>query len=144
MRLRAAFLAQDAVQNQDGTFMVWRGGINKFQATSFPAPFRLFLILRLEAEGEEARSLHRLGLRVVHAGREYPWQESPIAFKEPEPPDPHSYLNLLANLNLVLDSPGMGRVELLIDEEGIIPGLPFQVEQIPFPPGFPRSPDADS
>jgi hypothetical protein len=138
MNLRAAFLAGDAIQNQDGTFMVWRGGINRFQATSFPALMRLALILRLEADGTEASDLHRLGMRVVQAGQEYPWQESPLAFKEPDPPDPHSYLNLLANMNMVFDRPGMGRIELVIDQEAIIPGLPFMVEKIPLPPGFPQ------
>lgn len=120
--------------------MVWRGGINKFQTTALPAPFRLVLILRLEADEDEAVRLHHLGLRVVHAGREFPWQQSPLAFKEPEAPDPHSYLNLLATLNLVLDRPGIGRIELVIDQEEIIPGLPFTVELIPFPPGFPQAP----
>lgn len=138
MNLRAALLAQDAVQNQDGTFMIWRGGINKLQASSLPAPFRLVLLLRLEADAEEAHRLHHLGLRVVLDGQEHPWQEGPLAFKVPESPDPNSYLNLLVNLNAVFDRPGMGRIELVIDQAAIIPSLPFQVEQIPLPPGYPR------
>ena len=47
-------------------------------------------------------------------------------------------LNLLAKMNMVFDRPGMGRIEVVIDQEAIILGLPSMVEKIPLPPGFPQ------
>ena len=138
MKLRAAFLAERAIQNQDGTFMVWRGGITNFGVGLFPAVIQAALILRLEADPDEARELHTLGLRIVHNDEELPWQESPIAFKEPQPPDTVSYLNMLINFNLGIGKPGPGRIQIVLDGSTGVPALTFRVDQAPLPPGFPQ------
>ena len=41
-------------------------------------------------------------------------------------------------MNMVFDRPGMGRIEVVIDQEAIILGLPSMVEKIPPTPGFPQ------
>ena len=135
MNLRAAFLAQDASQNADGTFMVWRGGITDFGSTNFPVLITAALVLRVEADAEESRRLHRIRIRVVQGGAEHPWSEMPMAFREPAP-DQRAYLNLLVNLHLGIREPGAGRVELAVDDELIMPHIPFTVMQAPVPPGL--------
>ena len=116
--------------------MVWRGGINEFQVTTFPVLLRTALVLRLEADPEEARRLHHIRLRVTHMGDDPPWQEIPAAFKEPVAPLPVSYLNLLVNLALGIVRPGEGAVEIAVDRELVAPSLLFTVKQIPIPPGL--------
>jgi hypothetical protein len=137
MNLRAAFLAQEASQNMDGTFMVWRGGINEFQSPLFPVVLRTALVLRIEANPEESSRLHQIRLRVVFDKQEPPWQEIPAAFKEPVPPLPVSFLNLLVTLGFGVSGPGEGQVEVAVDGELVAPHLLFSVRQIPLPPGFP-------
>lgn len=136
MNLRAVFLAQEAIQNLDGTFMVWRGGINEFQVSTFPVLLRTALVLRIEADPEEARRLHHIRLRVTHAGDDPPWQDIPAAFKEPVPPLPVSYLNLLVNLAIGIVRPGEGAVDIAVDGELVAPSLLFTVKQVPIPPGL--------
>jgi hypothetical protein len=136
MNLRAAFLAQEASQNADGTFMVWRGGINEFQVPVFPMLVRTSLVLRIEADPEESRRLHTIRIRIVYMGQPAPWQEIPAAFKEPMPPLPVSYLNLLVTLGFGVVQPGEGAVELAVDGELVAPSLLFTVKQVPMPPGL--------
>ncbi|HZV52328.1 MAG TPA: hypothetical protein VFD49_21515 [Candidatus Dormibacteraeota bacterium] len=142
MNLRAAFLAQEAIQNSDGTFMVWRGGVDNFGVLTFPALLHVYVVLRFEADAEESRQLYRLRMRVTHQTVEGSWQEIPIAFKEPPSPDQKSYLNLLMNVNFGVRGPGPGRVEVAIDDVLIAPALAFQVNQMQPPPGFPLPPRA--
>ena len=115
--------------------MVWRGGITEFQATAFPVLLASALVLRLEADADEARTLHRIRLRVIHSV-DGPWQEIPVAFKEPERPDLRSYLNLLVNLHFGVLRPGDGHIEVSVDEELLAPNIQFSVRLIPLPPGL--------
>jgi hypothetical protein len=137
VNLRAAFLAQEALQNSDGTFMVWRGGITDFQVAVFPIMIKASLVLRIEADAQEARLLHHIRFRVVHAGEEHQWQQLPVAFKDPPHLEASSYLNLLVTLHVGITRPGEGRVDVVVDEELISPHIPFTVVRIPLPPGFP-------
>jgi hypothetical protein len=141
VNLRAAFLAQEALQNLDGTFMVWRGGITEFQVPIFPMMIRAALVLRIEADAEESRTLHHIRIRVAHAGEEHAWTDVPAAFREP-PAGARSYLNLLVNLNVGITQPGDGRVDVAVDNELVAPHLHFAVIQVPLSPGFlgPRPP----
>lgn len=116
--------------------MVWRGGINEFQVPVFPALVRAALVLRVEADTEEARVLHAIRLRIVYGGGEPAWQEIPAAFKDPIPPLPVSYLNLLVNIGVGVDRPGEGSVQLSVDGELIAPHLLFSVRRVPMPPGL--------
>jgi uncharacterized protein DUF6941 len=138
MNLRAVFLAQEALLNQDGTFMVWRGGITELQSSAFPVLIPISLVLRIEADAVEARSLHHIRFRVVHS-IESPWQSVPAAFKAPGPHEPRSYLNLLVTMRLGIVQPGDGHIEISIDDELIAPNIHFVVSRIPLPPGFPTS-----
>jgi hypothetical protein len=137
VNLRAAFLAEQALQNPDGTFMVWRGGITDFNVIQFPALIHAVMILRLEADAAEARQLHALRVRVVHDGLQAPWHESPIAFKDPQAPETTSYLNMLVNLNVGFSRPGTGRIEVALNVVESIPPLVFAVKQAAVPPVLP-------
>ncbi len=125
MNVRAAFLAEAAMSNQDGTFMVWRGGITTVQASAYPTIMRLSLILRLEADAEEAKELHYLELRIVYEGHEAPWQRIPIAFKEVPQGEKFSYVNIVASLSVQLQGPGDGRIQMKLDGFGGPPEVTF-------------------
>ncbi|HLH68908.1 MAG TPA: hypothetical protein VKY90_07740 [Candidatus Dormibacteraeota bacterium] len=140
MNLRAAFLVQEAMQNSDGTFMGWRGGVDNLGVLTFPALLHVYAVLRFEADAKGSRQLHRLRMRVTHQTVEGPWQEVPTAFKEPPSPDQRSHLNLLMNVNLGVRGPGPGRVEVAADDVLIAPALVFRVNQIQPPPAFPPTP----
>ena len=131
MKLQAAFLAQEAIGNADGTFMVWRGGITDMLVPGFPAAIRFVLILRIEADREEARRLHQLRMRITHAEIEIgPWQTAPLAMPDPGE-GARAYLNLLSNIQLVVSQPGEGYIEALIDDDIRLPLLYFRVFAMP-------------
>ena len=109
--------------------MVWRGGITTVQARAYPTIMRLSLILRLEANAEEASNLHYLELRIVYEAREGPWQRIPIAFKEVPPGETFSYVNVVSNLNVELQSPGDGRIQIRLDGFGGPPEVTFMARQ---------------
>jgi hypothetical protein len=131
VKVRAAFLAQDAVLNDDGTFMVWRGGTTNFRLPRFPEVVHAALILRLEANAEDARHLHTLRVRISHGTLEALWQETPIAFKSPTAEEPFAYLNIIVNLYAEVTEPGAGRIEIALGTLEPIPSLRFRVERMP-------------
>lgn len=139
MKLQAAFLADAAMGNVDGTFMVWRGGITDMHSSAFPAPIRFVLVLRIEADRAEALHLHQLRMRIIHAGIEIgPWQTSPLAMPDPGE-GARAYLNFLANIQLAVPQPGEGYIEALVDDEIRLPFLYFRVFPLPagaLPPGL--------
>jgi hypothetical protein len=138
VKLQAAFLADAAMGNVDGTFMVWRGGITDMFSSAFPAPIRFVLVLRIEADREEARRLHQLRMRIMHAEIEIgPWQTAPLAMPDPGEGG-RAYLNLLSNIQLAVPQPGEGYIEALVDDDIRLPLLYFRVFQLPaggLPPG---------
>jgi hypothetical protein len=127
VKLQAAFLAETALGNADGTFMVWRAGITDMNVSVFPAPMQFTLVLRLEADRAEAGQLHHLQMKIIHAGIEVgPWQKVPLAF--PEPADfGRSYLNMLSRIQMVVSQPGEGFIEAIVDDGLRIPHLYFRV-----------------
>jgi hypothetical protein len=115
--------------NQDGTFMVWRGGITTVQSSTYPTGIRLWLVLRLEADAQEAMELHYLELRIVYEGRQAPWQRIPIAFKEVPQGETFSYVNVVASLGVQLQGPGDGRIQVMLDGFGGPPEITFMARQ---------------
>lgn len=126
----------------DGTFMVWRGGVNEFLASAIPAPIALTLVLRVEMDSEEAARLHRFTLRVNFEGRDVlPGSSQPLAMKVP-PGEARLYTNIIANLGFPVDREGEGYVQGTIDEDTQVPLIYFRVRRTPTPffftPGMPR------
>jgi hypothetical protein len=128
IRLQACFLADRAIANPDGTFMIWRGGVNKSFSNIFPAPVQYALVLRLELDEESARDLHSVGIRILFNGVEIaPIQTAPVAVAPPPQGEQFSYFTMLANLQLVVASPGSGEIQVRVDEDIAGPRLPFIV-----------------
>ncbi|HLZ94472.1 MAG TPA: hypothetical protein VKT20_03980 [Candidatus Dormibacteraeota bacterium] len=143
MQLRAAFLAERAIAMPDGTFMIWRGGINEFLTTAIPTPISLTLVLRVEMDVEEAARLHKFTLKVSFEGRDVlPASTQPLAMKA-TPGETRLYANILANLGFPVDREGEGYVQGTIDDDVKVPLVYFRVRRTPdpffFTPGMPRS-----
>ncbi|SRR6266571_3864293 len=128
IRLQACFLADRAIANPDGTFMVWRGGISNSFSSVFPAPLQYALVLRLELDEESARDLHSVGIRILFNDVEIaPTQTAPVAVAPPPAGEQFSYFTLLANLRLAVGSPGTGEIQVRVDEDIAGPRLRFTV-----------------
>ena len=131
MKLHAIFLADATMQNADGTFMIWRGGITEVTTPVIPSPARFTLVLRVEMDRQEAEDLHEFRLRIEHEGKEIvPWSSNPLAAKIP-PTEPRGYLNLHANLGFVVQQAGDGFIESMIDGSIRLPLLYFRVRHVP-------------
>ena len=131
MKLHAIFLADAAMQNADGTFMVWRGGITEVTSSVIPAPANFTLVVRIEMDRQEAEDLHEFQLRIEHQGKEIvPWSKNPLAAKIP-PSEPRGYLNLHADLRFIIPEAGDGFIESMIDESIRLPLLYFRVRHVP-------------
>ncbi len=122
MKVLAHFLAETANFASDGTFTVFRGGIDQVQSDSFPALVRLVLVTRLELTREEARVLNELFLEVEHEGHLMgPRFGQPLAVRVPDKQKP-IYVNSIAQLNIIIPSAGVTVFKAAINE-GILPWL---------------------
>jgi hypothetical protein len=131
MKLQAAFLADAAMVNADGTFMVWRGGVTESLAAAFPTLVRYVMVLRIEADPDEARQLHELRMHIVHGDVEVvPWQTTPLAMREADG-QPRLYLNLIVTMQFPVQLPGDGFIEAIIDGDMRLPHLYFAVHATP-------------
>jgi hypothetical protein len=131
MKLQAAFLADAALMNSDGTFMVWRGGITEIASADWPAQVQFALVLRLEADPDEARELHEMSLHIVHAETEVvPWQATPLALRV-APGEPRLYLNIVVSISFDVELPGEGLIEAIIDGDMRVPHLHYAVRAAP-------------
>ena len=131
MNLRAVFLADAVMQNADGTFMVWRGGVTDTLVAAFPAAVQYALLLRLEADPDEAKQLHEMATAVYHKGEQVgPQQTSPLALRA-VPGEPRIYLNVVVNLQLMINEPGEGFVQVVFDRAVRVPRVYFTVRPIP-------------
>ena len=111
--------------------MVWRGGITDVTASTFPAPVRYALVLRLEADPDEATRLHEMSTGLYYAGVPLaPPQSIPLALKIGAG-EPRLYLNVVVNLAFVVFQPGEGYVEVVFDRELVVPRVYFRVGQQP-------------
>ncbi|MGH7765074.1 MAG: DUF6941 family protein [Candidatus Dormibacteraceae bacterium] len=131
--LQAAFLADRGQANPDGSFMVWRGGITEVATSSFPAPINLTMILRMQADREDAETLHEFGMRIELDGREIgPWRQVPIALRVPEG-EPRVYLNMINELRFIVQEAGAVTIEAMVDDRPL-PPLHLRVRAAPQPP----------
>jgi hypothetical protein len=88
------------------------------------------VVLRLEADGQEAQDLHQLEVRLVFEGKESIWQATPIVFKEVPADETYSYVNLVMNINAPIERAGAGRIQLRIDGLGGPPDIAFRVQAL--------------
>lgn len=139
IRLQACFLADRAILNVDGTFMVWRGGIYLTMVPEFPTTLRYALVLRLELDEESARDLHSVGIQIMYNGEDLGTQTGPVAVATPAAGDQYSYFTMLADLRIAVNDVGVGEIRVVVDEEIGGPHLPFRV--VPFDPA--QSPPLD-
>jgi hypothetical protein len=122
MKVLAHFLAESANFASDGTFTVFRGGIDQVASDAFPTLVRLVLVTRLELTRDEARVLNELFLEVEHEGTLMgPRVGQPLAVRVPDHEKP-IYVNSIAQLNVVIPSPGVTIFKAAINE-GILPWL---------------------
>jgi hypothetical protein len=122
VKVLAHFLAETANFASDGTFTVFRGGIDQLASDGFPAFARLVLVTRLELTRQESRVLNELFLEVEHEGHLLaPRVGQPLAVRVPEQEKP-IYVNSIAQLNIVIPSAGVTVFKAAINE-GILPWL---------------------
>jgi hypothetical protein len=128
MKLGAAFLAEDAMPNIDGTFAVWRGGITDAWVPKLPGPVKYVLVLRLELDDQEVGQLHRLRLTTFHGGARVSETNVPIAMRV-IPGEIRYYLNVLMPIQFVAASEGEGHIEAVIDDTERLPHQHFRVRE---------------
>lgn len=127
MKLEAAFLADAALFAQDGTFMVWRGGVDRTVAAHFPAQVKYALVVRLEAGPDEvAGQLHTLTLDLTYEGERIgPTMHIPVAVQE-NPALKRYHMNILTNVVIEVQHPGEGSIHARIADVAL-PLIYFEV-----------------
>lgn len=131
--VQAAFLAERGLANPDSTFMVWRGGITEVMTNAFPTPINLTMILRFEADREDAVELHEFGMRMLLDSQEIgPWRTIPIALRFPDDVE-KMYLNFVSEVRFVVQTEGTVTIESMLDDRPI-PTLRLKVKAAASPP----------
>lgn len=126
MKLAAAFLADDATPNPDGTFNVWRAGIGRTAAPSFPVYVKYALVVMLEAEPDEViGKMHELRIHASHAGGSIGTLRVPVAAEE-IPGQKWYLLRVLVTVDFVANTAGEGTFEMSVDGE-LLPLIHFEV-----------------
>ena len=136
MKLRAAFLAREALANPDGTFNVTGGGVTDFQLDRgliLGAPIRLnfAVVLRLELDEGEIERFLPIDLEVRHQGQRIGGGTLPLVGRR-IPGEVRYYHNAI--LNMTVDVPRPGDGEIRFSWEGglaSIPPLHFRVGRRP-------------
>lgn len=136
MKLGAAFLAEAAMPNVDGTFAIWRGGLTDTWHPALPALVSYAFVLRLEFDDQEVNQLHRLRLATYHAGVKVVETSIPIAIR-PVPGESRYYVNLLMPIRFIAASPGDGHIEAALDDYEGLPHQHFRVHLGAPGPGLP-------
>lgn len=134
MKLHAHFLADSANFASDGTFTVFRGGINEVNSPAWPILLKVASITRLEFTPEEATKLNEYTQQITFEGqgRSHVMAQvrQPIALKVL--PGKPIYANLIGNLNLIVPGSGRITIQTLINDEAL-PLLHFEANQAPLP-----------
>ena len=118
MKLHAHFVAESANFASDGTFTVFKGGIDQMAAPGWPALTRLALITRLELDADESHRLIELQVRILFQGVQVGASRQPLAVR-PAPVGGRSYVNSIANLNLGLPGPGVITIAASVNDEAL-------------------------
>lgn len=133
MKLGAAFLANSAKNNVDGTFDVIAGGINEFRPVGgyllgAPIQLRFALVVRIELSRREVEQLRHFQVRLFfnsqYIGR---WHDIPIALNPTEGEDRY-YINLILNLQYFVPKPGEGYLEMMFDDHQRLPHVHLRVK----------------
>ena len=118
MKLHAHFVAESANFASDGTFTVFKGGIDQLASARWPALTRLALITRLELDAEESHRLIELQVRILFQGVQMGASRQPLAVKA-APIGGRSYVNSIANLNLGINGPGVITIAATVNDEAL-------------------------
>jgi len=118
MKLHAHFVAESANFAADGTFTVFKGGIDQMASPRWPALTRLALITRLELDAEESHRLIELQLRVLFQDVQMGASTQPLAVKA-APVGGRSYVNSIATLNLGIPGPGVITIAATVNDEAL-------------------------
>jgi hypothetical protein len=118
VKLHAHFVAESANFASDGTFSVFKGGIDQMASTNWPALTRLALITRLELDAEESHQLIELQVRILFQGVQLGASRQPLAVK-PAPAGARTYVNSIANMNLGIPGPGVITIAASVNEEAL-------------------------
>lgn len=118
MKLHAHFIAESANFASDGTFTVFKGGIDQMASHSWPALTRLALITRLELDADESHRLIELQVRILYEGVPMGASTQPLAVKA-APAGGRSYVNSIANINLGIPGPGVITIAASVNEEAL-------------------------
>ena len=118
MKLHAHFVAESANFASDGTFTVFKGGIDQMASQSWPALTRLALITRLELDADESHRLIELQVRILYEGVQMGASTQPLAVKA-APAGGRSYVNSIANINLGIPGPGVITIEASVNDEAL-------------------------
>jgi hypothetical protein len=118
LKLHAHFLADSANFASDGTFTVFKGGIDQMASQGWPALTRLALITRLELDAGESHRLLELQVRVLFQDVQIGASIQPLAVKA-APVGGRSYVNSIANINLGIPGPGLITIAATVNEEAL-------------------------
>ncbi|MHB1523592.1 MAG: DUF6941 family protein [Candidatus Dormibacteria bacterium] len=128
MKLHAHFLADSANFNDDGTFTVFKGGINRLTASAFPTLARFVVVTRLEFDQEEASELHEVGLTVSLGYTQLaPTKVNPIALQRAVVGP--CFANVISQFSLVVPAPGELVLAATVDDIGL-PSLHLDIAAI--------------
>jgi len=118
VKLHAHFLAESANFASDGTFTVFKGGIDQLASPGWPVFTRLALITRLELDAGESRRLLELHVLVLFQGVQLGASTQPLAVKA-APVGGRSYVNSIANMNLGIPGPGVITIAATVNDEAL-------------------------
>jgi hypothetical protein len=118
VKLHAHFVAESANFASDGTFTVFKGGIDQFASPGWPALVRLAIITRLELDARESRRLMEMQVRISFDGVQMGASTQPLAVKA-APAGGRSYVNSIANLNLGIPGPGVVTIAATVNDEAL-------------------------
>lgn len=118
MKLHAHFLAESANFASDGTFTVFKGGIDQIASPAWPVITRLAIITRLELDPNESRRLLEMQVSILFQGIQGPITKQPLAVKA-APAGGRSYVNSIATLNLGIPGPGVFTIAATVDEQAL-------------------------
>jgi len=118
VKLHAHFVAESANFASDGTFSVFKGGIDQLASPNWPVLTRIAVITRLELDANESRRLVEMQLRVLFEGVQMGTSRQPLAVKAAAAGS-RSYVNSIVTMNLGIPGPGVITVAASVNDEAL-------------------------